>query len=335
MVDIFNPLYQSDIELTFPYLKKLIENNRKKILIIGATGLIGSFLVDSCILFNEKNEDKFEIYAMGRSKERLEKRFKKGADKYLHLIEHNINNKLEMSDDYDIIFHLASNADPRSYEKYPYETITTNVQGTINVINYVIEHPNTEVLFTSTMEVYGEIQRTALSEEMYGAINFNDLRSGYPESKRVSELLYRSAIKEYGINAKIGRLGYIYGPTMTDTDNKIIAEFIRKKADGEPMRLKSAGTQKRTYCYVGDAVTGMLTIVLSGENGQVCNIADDNSLVSLRELAQIFGAKISSTITDNIKVYDTALDTQKLQALGWKAITHLKDGVDRTIKCIR
>lgn len=335
MIDINNPLYQEDLCYVSPYLDALYYENKKNVLVTGATGLIGSFIVDALIYYNEHSGREFKIYAMGRSIERLKKRFGNSSRENLIFIEKDINDGIEDGNDYDIIFHLASNADPGMYESQPYETIKTNVQGAINIIEYAKLHKNSEILFTSTMEVYGEIQKDALVESDYGAINHNNLRAGYPESKRVSELMYRSAVREYGINAKIARLGYIYGPTMSDTDNKIIAEFIRKKTNNETIELKSAGTQRRTYCYVSDAVTGILTVLKNGENGQAYNVADMNSEVTLKELANIFGANSDNGRVETKQVYDTVLNTGMLQKLGWKAFRNLEDGVKHSIKCIK
>ena len=109
------------------------------------------------------------------------------------------------------------------------------------------KHPGCRVLFTSTFEVYGEIpDRTRLSEEDYGLIDYNQIRSGYPESKRTAELLVRSFVEEYGADAVIARLSSIYGPTMTKGDHKPAAQFIRSAPGASaPMSISANSNRKR------------------------------------------------------------------------------------------
>lgn len=345
MVRIEHPLYQEDIRYVSEYIKKqLLCDNRKTILIIGATGLIGSFLTDVFLYYNRHICNLFDIYAMGRNLEQLKKRFAYTKDSEICLWEHDINSPLQTNINFDYIFHLASNADPGSYAKYPVETITTNVLGSIHIINYARTHLHSRIVFTSSMEVYGENNGEYLQEQDYGAIDYNCIRAGYPESKRISELLYRSAVKEYGISGCIARLGYIYGPTMTDSDNKVIAQFFKSVIEKEDLFLKSAGTQNRTYCYVADAVTGLLTLMACGKPGEAYNVANKESLVTIRQLGELISKqfqvnlrfKYNSQIKEkSIGKHDVLLNAEKLEQLGWCAKTRIKDGIERTIKILQ
>ena len=334
-------LYQEDLSNVSEVLQKCGRPDRKiKILVTGATGLIGSFLTDALLYYNTQIQRKFEIYAMGRSMERLKKRFSYAGPSEIYLWKHDIMLPMEKGIYFDYIFHLASNADPGQYASYPFETITTNVLGSIHMIQYAKEHPSSRILFASSMEVYGENDGTALQESDYGIIDYNAIRSGYPESKRVSELLYRSAVHEYGISCCIARLGYIYGPTMTDSDNKVVAQFLKSAVNGYPLILKSLGKQRRTYCYVTDAVTGMLLIMLLGENGEAYNIADKNSLVTIRQLGEMIAkqAGVELQIRNgpdvekrSVDKNDVILNAEKLEMLGWSARIGVDEGIRRTI----
>ncbi len=344
MTRIEHPLYQKDLCDTAEYIQKKWEINRRiKILIIGATGLIGSFLVDALLYYNHHVRYQFDIYAMGRSILRLKRRFSY-AESSIHLWEHDINWPLKTDEDFDYIFHLASNADPGKYALYPFETITTNILGSVNVINYAKEHLNSKILFTSSMESYGENDGRNLCETDYGRINHNNIRSGYPESKRISELLYRSAVKEYGIAVYIARLGYIYGPTMIDDDNKVVAEFIRAAVNKKDILLKSEGTQRRTYCYVADAVCGMLMLMVSGIVGEVYNIADKKSLITIRQLGEIISEKFGVRLIMKYEIdakkktidkTDMILNMDKIEKLGWKAKTEIAEGINKTVRILR
>ncbi len=335
--------YGIDLEYMAEYIKKC-SFTPKKILIIGAGGLIGSCLADALIYFNREIEKRFEITLTGRSIERLRKRFFYAEADEIRLWERDVTLPLETDEDYDYIFHLASNANPGAYAEYPVETIKTNVQGTLNVLEYARSHPGVEILFTSSMEVYGEGDGAPLREEDYGALNYNSLRAGYPESKRAAELMYRSAVAEYGVKAKIARMGYIYGPTMTKEDDKVVAQFLRKGAKRETLEMSSAGLQRRSYCYVADAVTAMLQIAASGKNGEVYNVADKTSAVTIKQLGQLIAevaetellcAAVEMPSEDWIARESKVLNTDKLEVLGWQAATGIRDGVKRTLEMLR
>ena len=361
-------LYQKDINYAATFLqRKWNVSGRKKILIIGATGLIGSFLADVIIYYNKHIKNQFDLYLMGRNFHRLQKRFRyvMGEEtqnvvfnnvnfstdfkypcevfKGIYLWEHDIHIPLMANIEFDYIFQMASNATPGVYALYPVETITTNIQGTINVMEYAKLHPSVQVLFASSMEVYGENGEKKLRESDYGVINNNHIRNGYPESKRVSELLYRSAVQQYGVKSYIARFGYIYGPTMTDSDDKVSAQFIRSALRGEDLVLNSPGLQRRTYCYVLDAVTGMLQIMGSGTVGEVYNVANSESLVTIRRLGEIIAQQVGVKLllggipegTDLVQTGNKILDCNKLEQIGWEAVVGIEEGVARTIAVLR
>lgn len=345
MIKIEHPLYQSDLCYTAKFIEKHWRfPGKKTVLIIGGTGLIGAFLTDVFVYYNKNINRQFDIYVLGRSIKRLRERFSYAELSGIHLLEHDMNLPLKVEHNFDYIFHLASNADPGTYATYPVETITTNVQGSINVINYAKNHEVKRILFTSSMEVYGENCKKSLKENDYGIIDYNQIRSGYPESKRTAELLYKSAVKQYGVDSCIARLGYIYGPTMRDSDNKVVAQFIRAAAEGQSLVMNSAGLQQRTYCYVADTVTGMIKIMASGTIGEVYNVADKESLVTIRQLGEYVAqqADVKLVMKDNIQEQDVStragdmiLDSNKLEQLGWSAITGIEKGIEKTIAILR
>lgn len=340
-----NNLYREDLKNIVQYINPKKNIN---ILVTGASGLIGSQIIDTLLYYNQINmKQTFQIYAMARNKERLCERFE-GMSIYteLHLLVGDICNPLPDDLQFDIIIHAASNADPGTYSQYPVETIKTNVMGTIQVLEYAKKHLNTRVLFTSTMEVYGEIpDKDVFEEQDFGIINTNLIRSGYPESKRTSELLCRSYAYEFGVDSVITRLGYIYGPTMTKTDNKVVAQFIRNALKKEKIILKSKGEQKRSYCYSADAVGGIFCALFSGLSNEVYNIANKHSVITIVGLAQTL-ANIANTevvysfppdSTGNINQtnpHNAVLATKKLEELGWKPIYNLPCGLKQTLDII-
>lgn len=313
-----------------------------KILVTGATGLIGSCCIDILLCANACYGCSFEIFALGRSKDKISKRF---GDKVTAVVQ-DIAIPLTLDVAFDYIIHAASNADPKMYALQPAETILTNVVGTKNVLEYCRYNASTRLLLTSTFEVYGKIDGVDLySEKMAGTVDFHVLRNGYTESKRCAEMLVNSYIDEYSVNAVIGRLASIYGPTMLQNDSKAHAQFIRNALAGENIVLKSKGEQRRTYCYVIDAVSALFAVLFKGKIGEAYNISNENSVASIAEVAlscaNIAGTKVVFEVPDDIeakgfsKPQNCILDNKKLKTLGWSGRYSLEQGLTETIDELR
>ena len=322
-----------------------IEVNEKAFLITGASGLIGSCLTDLLMLSNECGREN-HVYALGRSKSKLEKRFHDYLEsEHFHIVEQDICCPLDDSVEYDFIIHCASNTDPVNYAKYPAETMTTNMLGGINVLEYGRKHHNCHIEILSTFEVYGNAGKDEYSESDVGLLDFNHLRSCYPESKRAIETLSKCYREEYGVKVSIGRLSSIYGPSMAENDSKAHAQFIRNALAGKNIVLKSKGEQRRTYCYVFDAVTGILCVLFHGECGTAYNISNENAIVSIAEVAQtvadVAGTSVVYDLPDDLesrgfsKPQNCILNNAKLHALGWRGQYTLKNGLVETINILR
>lgn len=312
-----------------------------RILVTGATGLIGSCIVDTLLAANESFGTEFEIFALGRNEAGLKNRF--GIEDALHFIVQDVKEPVTIKD-LDYIIHAASNADPRSYALYPSETITTNILGAQSVLDYC-KGKRTRALLTSTFEVYGKLEQDEYSEDQYGVVDLNMIRSCYPESKRTAEMLFRSYADEYGVDCVIARLSSIYGPSMKEDDSKAHAQFIRSALAGENIVLKSKGDQIRTYCYVMDAVSGILAVLFKGKAGEAYNVANENSVASIAEVAQTIadyaGTKVVFDLPDNVeskgfsKPQNCILITDKIKRLGWQGEYSLKEGINETMEILK
>ncbi len=336
--------YVSGLDIPWERLKN------KSIMLSGATGLIGSFLVDVILEKNTSSDLNCTVYALGRNEEKAKIRFSKWFDdSHLVFIQYDVKKPLitDNINTVDYIIHLASNTHPMLYATDPIGTITTNLIGLQNLLDYAVEHHTTRFTFASSNEIYGENRGDVelFDEDYCGYINCNTLRAAYPESKRCGEALCQAYKSQLGLDVVIARITRSYGPTMLMSDTKALSQFIKNGVAGQDIVLKSSGNQYYSYTYAADAVSGLLYTLLSGENGEAYNIADLKSDITLKELAQIIadinGKKVVFQIPDEIeargysKATQARLDSSKLKKLGWQPHFNMKIGLERTISILR
>ena len=322
--------------------------NGSRILITGATGLIGSVIVDSLMFRNQLYSSKISISALSRNEKYGNSRFHHHRNSPLFsFITHDINNPLPENGDYDYIIHAASNTHPVVYASDPIGTITTNVIGTYNILNYAAKHNTKRFVFLSTVEIYGENTGDAekFDELSMGYIDCNTLRAGYPESKRTCEALCNAFIYNYRLDVVIPRLCRIYGPSMFDDDSKVISQFIKNAISGNDIILKSHGDQFYSFCFSTDAVSAIMYIMMLGETGVAYNVSDSRSDITLKELAgevaAISGVQVKYEPPDEVestgysKVTKALLDSTRLNELGWTAQDSIQSGLTKTLSLLR
>lgn len=341
-------LYMEDVrrvsELNLPWEKL----TGRTVLISGASGMIGSFLVDVLMDRNRIGDD-IHVFALTRDAGETKQRFGKYADcKNLQIILHDVKQPLKTDDAHkvDYVLHLASNTHPIQYATDPIGTITTNILGLQNMLDFSAKHEAMRFVFASSNEIYGENRGDVeLFDEGYcGYIDSNTLRAGYPESKRCGEALCQAYRSQQGLDVVIPRFTRTYGPTMRMNDTKAVSQFIRNGVAGEDIVLRSAGTQYYSYQYVADSVSGLLTILLRGEGGEAYNIAEKSSDITLKDLAsliaEINGKKVIFENPDATekagysKATKARLDGRKLMELGWKPEYDIRHGIQRTVSIL-
>ncbi len=345
-----NEIYQHDIEsvANFEELNKLTGS---KFLITGATGMIASVIIDILMYYNNtiiESSKGIHIIAVSRNEVKARERFAAYWDStFFTYLSQDISQYLPELGDVDYILHAASNTHPRAYATDPIGTITANVTGTYELLSYAAEHHCRRFLCFSSVEIYGENRKDVdkFDESYLGYIDCNTVRAGYPESKRLSESLCNAFAAQKGQDFVIGRFSRVYGPTMGREDSKAIAQFIRRAAAGEDIVLKSEGNQLYSYTYVVDAAAAALYLLLYGKSDEAYNVADEKSEITLKELAQILaaaaGSKVIFELPDAVERagYSTAtkalLDTGKITALGWRASTPIKEGLEKTVQILR
>lgn len=345
-----NDLYMEDVravaDLALPWDKL----RGKSLLLSGATGLLGSFLIDVLLEKNVNDALNCTIYALGRNREKAAARFSKFKDDpHLVFIPYDVKKPFVREDigTVDIVLHLASNTHPVQYATDPIGTITTNIIGLQNMLDFAVAHHAARFAFASSNEIYGENRGDVelFDEEYCGYIDSNTLRAGYPESKRCGEALCQAYKSQKELDIVIPRFTRSYGPTMQMSDTKALSQFIKKGIAGEDIVLKSAGTQYYSYQYMADSISGLLTILLCGESGEAYNIAEEHSDIMLKDLAAIIaemnGKKVIFEIPGAVeaagysKATKARLDGSKLAALGWKPRYEIREGLERTIRILK
>ena len=342
-----NDLYLEDIKRLSEEKLDFQKLKNKSILITGARGLIGSFLIDTIMYLNNKENLNCKIYAMGATNAG-EKRFKEylDSDLFTYIIQ-DVNNDFSYDYEVDYIIHLASNTHPVLYATYPISTILTNVLGTKNLLDYAVKSHCKRFLFASSVEVYGENKGDVeLFDENYsGYINPCALRAGYPESKRCGEALCQAYAEEKSIDIVVARIARSYGPTIKANDSRAISQFINKALAKEDIVLKSEGLQHCSYTYVYDTVFGLLTILFNGENKEAYNISYPETDITLKEMAKIVANWANKEVVFELpndvekkgfsKASNARMSNDKIKKIGFIPRYNMEEGIKRTIDILK
>ena len=320
----------------------------KSLLLTGASGLVGTVLVDALMKKNRDDNLNVKICAAGRNEKIAKERFADYLDdKNFEFVKLDVNEPIKNNFAVDFIIHAASNTHPLLYSTEPVGTMTTNIIGTYNLLEFGLRKKISRFVFVSSVEIYGKALRDEdIFDESYcGYINCNTLRAGYPEAKRAGEALCQAYISQYGLDIVIPRLSRIYGATMRLNDSKAMSEFIMNGVRGEDIVLKSQGVPRFSYCYATDAASGILYCLLNGKCGEAYNVADSSEILSLRQIAEyisflagrkvVFALPSETQVKGFSKAVNAVMSNDKLRALGWSPKDDTRSGVRKTIEILK
>lgn len=338
-------LYRNDLICSIDNIKNYEVLFNSSVLVTGATGSIGSSIVDLLLVLNDIRNANITIYIAARSLAACASRFNMHQSEKLIYLPYNLLDPLLIETPVDFIIHTAGNATPNSFSASPVETIMGNLLGANTILEYAKKFRVPNTLLLSTGEVYGQgdLQLTDYTEEYSGYINSLSPRSCYPNSKRLVETLAAAYQYEFGTNSIIARPCHIYGPTFTKIDNRAHAQFLRSGVDHKDIVLYSTGAQERSYCYIIDCVSAIITILLNGNKGEAYNVANGESITTIRGFAEIVsrqsGVEVSSLGASNCQM-DTPIMKQvlhagKLELLGWKGQFSLERGIAHSLKILK
>lgn len=243
------------------------------------------------------------------------------------------------SETVDFVFHLASPASPPKYQALGLETVKANTEGTENLIRFALDH-NSTFLFASTSEIYGDPQITPQVESYWGNVNPTGPRSVYDESKRMGETLVSHFNRVNKLRGKIVRIFNTYGPGMDPYDGRVVSSFIRQALLGEQFTVFGDGTQTRSFCYIDDLVSGLITMSESQEPGPI-NLGNplEIDLITLGNLvAEVLGTDAKFTFQalpeDDPKQRRPDITLAKKKLL-WAPKVSLEKGLSQTAQWIK
>lgn len=344
----FNRIIDEDLEQIIDENDGLKKLYGQTIMVTGASGLIGSYFINTLIKLNEDYDANIKIIPLIRNLNKLDKDM---LDKnYVTPVIQDITTPIKYDGDVDYIIHAASPASPPLMREKPVETNLANTVGTANALLFAKEHDTKKFLFLSSREVYGQniSDEKYFKEEDLGIINQLIPRNSYAESKKAAENMCLGFKEEYKLDTKIVRLGQTFGPGMNIDGGMVHTEFLKMLLNNEDIVLKSDGSSIRTYTYISDAVSAMFKIILESKD-IVYNAVNNENEISIKELAEIIvnlcpekESKLVFDIEEEKEGYDYAtfkfclISSEKIMAeLGWNPKYSIAEGFERTIEFIK
>jgi len=306
---------------------------RKRILVTGGAGFLGSHLCDRLL------DAGHEVLCV----DNLFTGAKANID-HLHnnprfeFLRHDICFPLYV--EVDEIYNLACPASPIHYQHDPVATTKTCVNGSINMLG-LAKRLRVKILQASTSEVYGDPSVHPQTEDYWGHVNPIGTRSCYDEGKRCAETLFFDYWRQHALQIKVMRIFNTYGPRMHPHDGRVVSNFIVQALEGKPITIFGDGSQTRSFCYVDDLVDGMIRLMDSRDDfvGPV-NIGNPNEF-SIRELADEVRRQIGDVEivqhplpSDDPKQRQPDIGLARAE-LGWEPKVQLREGLAKTIDYFR
>lgn len=305
-------------------------NERKRILVSGGAGFIGSHLCER--LLNDGHEvicmDNYFTGAKVNIVHLLQ-------NPYFELIRHDVTEPFWA--EIDEIYNLACPASPIHYQYNPIKTIKTSVMGAINMLG-LAKRTHARILQASTSEVYGDPKVHPQQEEYWGNVNPIGIRSCYDEGKRCAETLFMDYHRQHHIPIKIIRIFNTYGPRMHAQDGRVVSNFIVQALQNKDITIYGSGNQTRSFQYVDDLIEAMIRMMNTGNDfsGPI-NIGNPNEFTIL-QLAELVIAMTQSS--SKIKFLPLPQDdpqqrkpdiTLAKEKLAWQPTVELEEGIAKTI----
>lgn len=310
-------------------MARLFES-RKRILVTGGAGFVGSHLIDRLL------GDGHEVLCV----DNLFTGSKRNID-HLHsnpqfeFMRHDVTFPLYV--EVDEIYNLACPASPIHYQHDPVQTTKTSVHGAINMLG-LAKRLKCKILQASTSEVYGDPSVHPQTENYWGNVNPIGLRSCYDEGKRCAETLFFDYHRQHGVTIKVARIFNTYGPRMHPNDGRVVSNFVMQALAGKSITLYGDGSQTRSFCYVDDLVDGLMKLMATpAEFTGPVNLGNPNEF-TIRQLAELVLSMTGSRSHIEFKPLPQDDPRQRQpdialakKALNWEPKIQLHQGLPETI----
>ena len=303
---------------------------RKRILVTGGAGFLGSFLCERLL------KENCDVVCVDNFYTGTKRNIIHLLDNpYFELVRHDITFPLYL--EVDEIYNLACPASPIHYQNDPVQTTKVNVHGSINMLG-LAKRTRAKILQASTSEVYGNPTVHPQTEEYWGNVNCVGIRSCYDEGKRCAETLFFDYYRQHNLNIRVVRIFNTYGPRMHPNDGRVVSNFILQALKGEDITVYGDGTQTRSFCFVNDMIEGVIRMMQTPDDftGPI-NIGNPEEY-SILELAEriIAQTKSRSKIVFKPLPADDPLQRKPnidlaKDKLQWQPRTELSDGLKHTI----
>ncbi|MGG5818829.1 UDP-glucuronic acid decarboxylase family protein [Falsiroseomonas sp. HW251] len=307
---------------------------RKRVLITGGAGFIGSHLADRLIGAGHHVicADNFFTGARENIAHLL-------GNPFFEVLRHDVTFPLYV--EVDEIYNLACPASPVHYQFDPVQTTKTSVAGAINMLG-LAKRLRVPVLQASTSEVYGDPQIHPQTEEYWGNVNPIGPRACYDEGKRCAETLFFDYHRQHRVPIRVARIFNTYGPRMHPNDGRVVSNFIVQALAGEPITIYGDGSQTRSFCYVDDLVEGLIRFMEQPANEPGPLNIGNPAEFTIRELAEMTVRMTGSASSIEYRTLpqddpkQRQPDIARMRALtGWAPTVPLEEGLARTIAHFR
>jgi dTDP-glucose 4,6-dehydratase len=304
---------------------------RKRVLVTGGAGFLGSHLCDRLIA------EGYHVMAMDNlitgNLENIEHLFKLEQFEFYH---HDVSKFVHVPGKLDYILHFASPASPIDYLKIPIQTLKVGSLGTHNLLGLAMAK-GARMLIASTSEVYGDPLVHPQSEDYWGNVNPVGPRGCYDEAKRFQEAMTMAYHMHHGLETRIVRIFNTYGPRMRLDDGRVLPAFLSQALRGEPLSIFGDGSQTRSFCYVDDLVEGIYRLLLSDYHMPV-NIGNPSEITIKQfaeEICKLTGVELKVEYqplpTDDPQKRQPDI-TKAREILGWEPQVDRAEGLRRTLE---